>query len=201
MTRWQKITLASLGIILLTTLGALAYVLLTMPQSSDVLPTPVPRSTYAVPAAAVTARGAYEQAGALARAWQADAVLLSASAIWRKAVVEDLSRPVPWSYQFYSPGTNKLYLVVVRGGQAEKIRESLSPYKLTAADSDQWKVDSHQALSVWLNGGGGVFLQRHPLVDIQARLSVQQGNLAWMVSGTDAIGTDGVDVVVDAALP
>lgn len=201
MTRWQKITLASLGLILLTMLGTLAYVLLTRPKPGELPVAAAPAPTYTVTAGAVTARSAYGQAEAVARAWQGDAALLSASAVWRKTSVADLSWPVAWNYQFYSSGTAKIYLVVVRDGQARGIRESLSPYKLTSIPGEQWQVDSHRALSAWLNGGGGNFMRQYSLLDIQAKLSVQQGRLAWVVSGTDAVGTDGLDVVVDATAP
>ncbi len=201
MTRWQKIILVSLSLIVLTMLVMLAYVLLTVPTSDELPPTPVPKPTYTVPAAAVTARSAYEQAQAAAQAWQADALLVSASAVWRKTSVAVLSWPVAWNYQFYSPGTKKIYLIVVRDGQASGIRETLSPYKLATVNIDQWQVDSHQALSAWLNGGGGGFMRQYTLIDIQAKLSMQQDKLLWIISGTNALGTEGLDVVVEAATP
>ena len=139
---------------------------------------------FALPEVPESARRLYPYADQAARSWQGDAALVSASASWAFALVDDLSKPTGWTFQFFSPRTQKLFVVSVDGTRAAVIREALSPYALPTVAASAWQLDSHQALNAWLNQGGGSFLQAHPIVDISARLrQSDSGRPEWIVAG------------------
>jgi len=153
-------------------------------SSMTVDPTAVPAAAYRLPDSPDSARSLYAYADQAARTWQADAQLASALSNWAFVELDDLSQPAPWTYQFYSPATGRACTVSVDGTEAIVIRESLSPYPLRPVTGEAWRVDSPQALSAWLEQGGGTFLRRHSVVDLSARLRVsEQGRLEWVVVG------------------
>jgi hypothetical protein len=138
-----------------------------------------------------------------AKEWQPDAGLVSVAASWPFATLDDLSSPVDWTFTFYSPGTQRVYVLNVHSEQSMLIRETLSPYPLVVVASDMWQVDSHQALNAWLNGGGGEFLGGYPVVDVSVRLRVDDGRAVWAVIGAGRGGAAQddpllLDVVLDA---
>ena len=98
--------------------------------------------------------------------------------------MDDLSQPVDWTFQFYSPGTHQLYVVSVGEEQVLPVTGMLSPYELPVVSMDDWRVDSHRALSTWLSHGGAAFLKGYSIVDVSARLRhSQDGPLEWSVVG------------------
>ena len=149
-------------------------------------------------------RSLYERADQAAKEWRSDAGLVSAVASWPFATLDDLSGPVDWTLSFFSPGTQSIDVLNVHPDRITSIREMLSPYPLPAIAIDLWQVDSHEALNAWLNGGGGDFLRSHPVVDVSARLRVEDGRALWTVIGTSR-GDAGQEeqpswvVVLDAA--
>ncbi|MFN2229464.1 MAG: hypothetical protein ACK2VA_06825 [Anaerolineae bacterium] len=176
---WGTTLLVVIGLVVLSQV-------LGRPTSSTmtVEPTTMPAAVYRLPESPGSARSLYAYADQAARTWQADAQLASALSNWAFVEIDDLSQPAPWTYQFYSPATGRACTVSVDGTQATVIRESLSPYPLRPVTGEAWRVDSPQALSAWLEQGGGAFLSRHSVVDLSARLRVsEQGRLEWVVVG------------------
>jgi hypothetical protein len=144
----------------------------------------VPDKVYNVAETDRSARKLYPLADQAARSWQADAQLVSATANWPFVELDHFSKPVAWTFQFYSPGTSKIYVLHVDGDQVGVLREALSPYPLAGIAVDNWQSDSHQALAAWLNDGGGRFLSRNSVVDVTARLRhSEEGQLLWVVVG------------------
>jgi len=157
---------------------------ISRPSSASEGSTPLSVGAYALPEVPESARRLYPYADQAARSWQGDAALVSASASWAFAQVDDLSKSTGWTFQFFSPRSQKLFVVSVDGTQATVIHETLSPYALPTVSTSAWQLDSHQALNAWLNQGGGSFLQAHPVVDISARLrQSDSGRPEWMVAG------------------
>jgi hypothetical protein len=157
---------------------------LAPPAPESVPSTSPPARVHRLPQIAQSARNSYPLADQAARSWQEDARLVSASTSWPWAQLDDLSRPVDWTFQFFSPGTHRLYAVVVGESQVLPIREALSPYALPSLSEDEWRIDSHQALGTWLDDGGSIFMSRHPIVDISARLRrSEEGRPEWVVVG------------------
>jgi hypothetical protein len=154
-----------------------------------------PAQVARLPGGAHTARGRYTRADQAARTWNGDAVLVSATASWPFARLDDLSRGVDWTFQFYSPDTHQIYVVGVGEGHVTPIVGSHSPYVLPAVAQDRWRVDSHVAISAWLDHGGIQFLNSHSVVDVSARLrNAEDGRSEWTVMGM-ARGQDAFHVV------
>jgi hypothetical protein len=143
------------------------------------------KETYSLAQISQSARNLYPLADQAARSWQKDAKLVSASASWLFVKMEDLSAPTNWTFQFFSPRAQKIYVVSASEQRVTVIRDSLSPYVLPAAPVGEWQLDSNQALTIWLNNGGGDLLAAHPVVDVSAMLQLsEQDGLEWFVAGT-----------------
>lgn len=191
MTRRQWLILGSLALVVIALLIALMYVLLTAPSgTSELLPSPLPRETFELPVAAVTARSAYGLAQETALKWQGDAYLVSASASWLNTTLDLFREPVPWAFQFYSPSAGQLQVLSISGGEAKVLRESFAAYVLPAVSTEAWPIDSPQALAAWLNAGGGRFLRTHTLVDVHAtlRYDKEKAQVMWFVTGLESEG-------------
>ncbi|HDD25069.1 MAG TPA: hypothetical protein ENF52_06505 [Chloroflexi bacterium] len=132
-----------------------------------------------------TAQAAYATARDTALAWQPDAQPAIVSAHWRPRADGHWPTMVVWSFQFYSPGTQRVAVIAVDGGQAQLLQDTLSPYVLSTFDETMWQVDSLMALEVWWEEGGAFFAASHPSVDLTAQLRISQesGRLVWTVIG------------------
>jgi hypothetical protein len=163
-------------------------------------PKPVP--TYTVVYTQVTARGLYPAAEGLARGWQPDAQLVSLTAAWRGTAVNLVGQPAEWIYRFYSPSQQHYYFVTVTpDGQAQGIEHArkvdLSPPVISLED---WRVDSVEALTAWLDYGGGAMLGAKPGIEVSAQLNVpaEGGEPTWAVVGFDPGSNDYLTVMIHA---
>ena len=184
--RW--LLLLGMGLILLVVVGLLFYGRLA---GLDALPAVTGLASYGI-----TARQALAPAAELAVQWQADARLAVASC-YRPAVGRQPEDEIEWAFQFFSPATQRLALITVTSGEARVVRESLSPYMMPTFSTDQWPVDSDQALQVWWDRGGGTVLQQRPDADLamELRMSDEGGEYPiWVVVGLVG-GADNVFVV------
>lgn len=199
MSKTQLAILWGLGVLIVAILGTFGLLLSQTQRPQALSPTagaantPVAErqqgSAYRLPEMPHTARNLYDQAEQAAQSWQPDGELVSAAASWPFASLDDFSRPVDWTFQFYSPTTGRLYVINVDRETVTPIRETLSPYSLPTIDVERWQVDSHQALNAWLNRGGGAFLKRHAVVDVSIRLARPQGgDPVWTVLGLEENG-------------
>jgi hypothetical protein len=133
----------------------------------------------------VTARQALAPAAELAAQWQEDAQLAVASC-YRPAVGKRPEDEIEWTFQFFSSATQRLALIVVAGGEARVVRESLSPYAVPTFSTEQWPVDSDQALQVWWDRGGSTVLGQRPDADLAMELSMSDEGgeyPVWTVAG------------------
>jgi hypothetical protein len=134
-----------------------------------------------------TAKGVYAVAMEEARSWQPDGQLAVVVAHWRTRE-RQWPASVSWTFQFYSPSTRRLAVIVVDKGRARLLQESPTPYSVSTIDQEQWKVDSLAALNTWWNAGGGTFVSLNPELDLTAQLrpvqDTQAGDrLVWSVVG------------------
>lgn len=169
--------LLGMGLILLVVVGLLFYGRLAGP---DGLPAVTGLASYGV-----TARQALAPAAELAVQWQEDAQLIVASC-YRPAVGRQPEDEIEWAFQFFSPATQRLALITVAGGAARMVRESLSPYAMPTFSTEQWPVDSDQALQVWWDRGGRTVLEQRPDADLamELRMSDEGGEYPiWVVAG------------------
>ncbi len=186
----RRLWLLGLGLVFLALVGALAYVELGQPATS-------PQMSRG--GGGMTACRALRLAAASATQWQADARPVAVSG-QRLAVGRQPEAEVEWAFQFFSPSTQRLALIVVDGGAARLVRESLSPYVVTTFAADELRVDSDQAWQTWWNRGGGSVVARRPDVDVlmQVRVPDAGGHPLWTVAGVVA-GTNSAFVVqIDA---
>jgi hypothetical protein len=183
MTKTQIGILWGLGVLVLVIFVVLSQVISRSSGPSIMLTAP-PAKVYRLPENSQSARSLYLSADQAARSWQGDAQLVSATASWSFAQEDDLSGPVDWTFQFYSPGTQQLFVVSVSEETATPITNMLSPYELPVVAIENWRIDSHEALGVWLTEGGAAFLKGYSVVDVSARLRhSQEGRLEWSVAG------------------
>jgi hypothetical protein len=189
--------------------GGVVWFLLSRPAGpasfadGGAAPAPNPAPTYTVQFVDVTARRLYPAAEALARAWAPDAQLVGANAEWSTTAVNLIGKPTDWSFRFYSPSLNRLYLVgVASDGQAAGAphfrKEDRPPATI---QPEQWSVDSPAALAGWLDHGGGDLLGRSPGVNVSIQLGVDpaSGGATWIVSAFEADSDQPVAFKIDAA--
>lgn len=188
----RRVLLLGLGLILFTAMGLLIYGQLTESASSAPSSAPV--------GGMGSARQAFAPAARLAAQWQRDGRLAVVSSQW-SAVGLPSSGNVLWTFQFFSPSTQRLALVVVEDGVARMLREGLSPYVLPTFSPEDWRVDSGQAWQTWWDRGGRHLMTRGVGVDVvmQLRASGKGDHPLWSVTGLIA-GTDSAfTLVVDAS--
>jgi hypothetical protein len=166
-------------------------------------PTVSPVPTYTVQFVEVTARRLYPAAEALARVWAPDTQLVGANAEWSTTAINLIGKPTDWSFRFYSPSLNRLYLVgVTSDGQAAGAphfrKEDRPP---STIQPEQWSVDSPEALAAWLDHGGGDLLGRSPGISVSMQLGVDpaSGEPTWIVSAFGADSDQPVASKIDAA--
>jgi hypothetical protein len=193
MTRGKRwLLLAGLGLIALVVVVLLLY---GRSAGTANLPEVEGLASYGV-----TARQALAPAAEAAEQWQGDAQLAAASC-HRPEVGKQPEAEVQWAFQFFSPATRRMALVVATGGEARMVREGLSPYTMPTFSTEQWSVDSDQALQVWWNRGGNGVLQQRPDTDLTMELSVSNGGglPVWTVAGLVGDGENAFIVRVNAA--
>jgi hypothetical protein len=163
-------------------------------------PTPVP--TYTVEFVEATARQLYPAAEALARSWEPDVQLVGVNASWSATSTDLVGNPTDWSFRFYSPARNRLYLVGVSStgqavGAAHFQKEATPPLGI---DLEVWTVDSPEALARWLDNGGGAMLGQDPAADVTIQLGIDpaSGQLAWIVTGFGSSNGQSLVLKVDA---
>ena len=193
----RRVVFATLGVLGLVAIG----VMVALPLTQADLP---PVSDLASQGA--TAREALIPAAELAAEWREDAALVVASsqryvagAQGEETAVQD----VEWTFQFYSPSSQRTILVSVIAGQARRVRAGMSPYQLDAIPDAQWRLDSDQALQLWLDGGGSHLLAQRSEMDVVMQLRMQEAETGprpvWIVVGLLTGGERTFTVTVDAA--
>ena len=119
-----------------------------------------------------SAKKAYLSALAEAQAWQSDVELIAVSTHWTEATIESLGQAQVWDYRFFSPTRRRIFFVIARpdqqlNSQAHLYKLDKSPYLV---DPAAWLIDSDEALRLWTNQGGGVFLENFPGSRVEALL-------------------------------
>jgi hypothetical protein len=171
-------------------------------RSTQATGAPAPAPTYTLVFTQVTARSLYPGAEGLALAWQPDAQLASLTATWRGTAINLVGQPTDWVYRFYSPGWRHYYFVSVKpDGQTQSMehaRQVDPPPPVIPLEG--WHVDSVQALTTWLDYGGGAMLGAKPGIEVSAQLSVPSpgGDPVWAVVGYDIESDDYLTVMIHA---
>lgn len=165
---------------------------------------PRPQPTYTVVYQEYTGLGQFTPARSQALSWASDAQLVAATASWSGVTsLDQVGAPGQWTYRFYSPAKQRLYIVKVEpDGRAQGVEHrtpvTLPPPVLAA---DTWTIDSPAALAIWLDYGGAELLRRNPGLEVLVQLRSFKDFPApvWMIVGSDRRTQDTLVVVVDAA--
>ncbi len=160
--------------------------------------------THTVTYLQITGLNQYPLAEAEAKVWATDAQLVEANAHWPQVLSkEQVGQPGQWTYRFYSPGKERLFIVKIDAdGRVRSfehvIKITLPPPLLTGADA--WGIDSPAALATWLDNGGADLVLRNPGLEvlIQLRNLENYASPVWLVVGTDKRTQDIHVIVVDA---
>ena len=165
--------------------------------------TPGPQPTHTVTYVQVTGLSQYRQAETAARTWAADAQLMSASTHWPRVTNENqIGQPEQWTYRFYSPAKQHLFVVNVYPDNRVWSFEHVAMITLPPpiVDTTVWSIDSPAALAIWLDYGGADLVHRNPGLEvlIQLRSLAGQSIPVWMVVGSDQRTQDILTVMVDA---
>ncbi|RMG95498.1 MAG: hypothetical protein D6706_11925 [Chloroflexi bacterium] len=149
-------------------------------RADDIAPTPA--------YAGKTAQAAFVLAQPVAQAWQADARLWQASATFPQgASAEELKEgEIAWGFVFYAPGTGKTAVISVTGDQASLISEGSMQLDTPPLDISGWKLDSRDAVQLFLDAGGADFIAQEGITTLTMTLSLgnQSGNnrMEWLIS-------------------
>jgi hypothetical protein len=136
----------------------------------------------------------------LATQWQADARLSGVSG-QQLEINQPAEKGIVWTFQFFSPSTQRLAIVAVEDGTARMVRPpALSPYSVPVFPDETWQVDSDTALLEWWNRGGRNMVNKYPRVDlmVQLRLSQESDRPTWMVAGVASGTNTSFAILVDA---
>jgi len=192
-SRGQIRILLALALVTLGILGALS-VLLTQQER--------PPASFAVQAAAVgkpELQVTHEKARSRAVEWQPDAELVSAAAQWQLAGGERLMlEQASWSFNFYSPATSQVQIIVVDQAGAHPVRQipvSRAPVPVGAG----WSTEGNDLLQTFLAHGGEQFIRQHDPVSVHFRLSAQErGRPTWYLGAIAPEARQSFVVGVDA---
>lgn len=157
-------------------------------SSPQTVTQPEPVATYTVQFTADTAKSAYVQALAKGQDWSDDVKLVALSTRWNNATIDVLGQANSWDFRFYSPGRERIYFVVITPedkilGQAHFKKLRQSPYLVNPSE---WEIDSDEALGIWLNNGGGPFLEAYPENQVEIMLRQTNRGPVWEVIGISA---------------
>ena len=176
---------------------------LTETVSTTSFDVPGPQPTYTVAYMQITGLSQYALAEAEAAAWAVDAQLVSANSSWPFVLnVEEIGLPSEWTYRFYSPDKERLFVVKVEpGGQTrsfEHVVKIILPPPTLGADA--WLIDSPTALATWLDWGGADLVHKNPGLEVLAQLRYVNNykQPVWMIIGADQRTQDIHVVLIDA---
>lgn len=152
-----------------------------------------------------TAKDAYLAALPEAREWADDVQLVSVSAHWADVTPETVDQVDIWDFSFFSAGHNRIFFTLVLTDQQAIGRAH--PYRLKKpphlVDPTRWTIDSDEAISIWLNNGGSVFLTTFPDNEVEALLrqseSIENPRPVWNIIGTSADQSQIFYLIIDAS--
>lgn len=174
-----RLMLLGLDVIVVVAVAILAYRNLQQDSTSEPSsPMPFSQET--------TALAALPPAADMATQWQEDAKLISVAGRWTVRDLRQGRSEERWTFQFFSPSSGRLALFAVVDGEARKIHQGDSPYKVPTFSKKTWRVDSDQALQMWWDQGGRYFVERRPDAELamQLRIPEASGEIpTWTVVG------------------
>jgi len=148
-----------------------------------------PQATVTVVFTQVTAKTMQAVAQTKLSQWATDAQLFAVTATWENATIDSVGEPTFWTYRYYSPSRKRFFFITVGTdgsvmGTTHGERIYNAPYPVP---TENWVVDSPEAVNTWLNYGGVALITAAPNIQVVAQLQVNEPNspLLWTVAGYD----------------
>lgn len=178
--------LGGLLIVLLLVVGVLAFLLWSQPRFTS--PPNVPAAAVATPVilAQQTALSAEARANRAAAEWESDAVLYKASTLIPRGASNDMINYglSSWTFTYYSASSNSIASIGVEENQANLQRNQSARTTLSPLAISGWKIDSPEAMRIFLNDGGDTFLSREGQADLimELRTDTDSNRIEWFIS-------------------
>jgi hypothetical protein len=186
------------GCLIVTTLLGFFYTqsVAQEPQQSQ------PIATFVIPFAGNSAKIAYSSALTKAQEWQEDVEMVAVASRWSNATAQGLGQTENWDFRFYSPEHQRIFFAVVTADQPTAGRAHLYKVKndLCLINSADWVIDSNDAISTWVNNGGGVFLKNFPENQVEVLLHQMPGQdrPVWDIIAVNADQSQAFYLTIDA---
>ncbi len=149
-------------------------------RADDIAPTPEYDGRSAIVAYAAAQNRALE--------WQPDAQLLNTQATWPQGATADYLRQgtESWGFTFYSPAAGRIALFSVVADQVSLITEGDHTQTEPLLSASGWNLDSHEAVRVFLAGGGSTFMAEQGVTTMTMALLAsdgeENGRLEWQLA-------------------
>jgi hypothetical protein len=190
----------SAGCVIVTALLSFFYANVVV-EASD---RPKPVATFVIPfEEGNLAQTVYPPALEEAQNWQSDAEMVAVSTRWSKTTVEDLGQAGLWDFRFFSAEHQRVFFAVVTPDRQVMGRAHIHKLRYTPNVINQanWLLDSDEAISIWVNQGGGNFLNAFPdnNVEVLLRQTPDREGPVWDIIGTNADQSQMFYLSIDAA--
>jgi hypothetical protein len=163
---------------------------------------PQPIATFVIPFAGHSAKTAYPSALTKAQEWNQDVEMVAAATRWSNTTAQGLGQTENWDFRFFSPEHQRIFFVAVTADQPAAGRAHLYKVKndLSLIDSADWVIDSNEAISTWVNNGGGVFLENFPENSVEVLLHQVPGQNrpVWDIIAINADQSQAFYLTIDA---
>lgn len=166
---------------------------------------PRPVATFVIPFEEKnTAKSAYLLALQEAQNWQSDVQMVAVSTHWSEATIQDLGKAAVWDFRFFSAARNRVFFGVVDLDNQQVIgRAHLFKLKSTVSliDPASWVIDSDEAITIWANNGGGVFLENFAgsRVEVLLRQPPERTAPVWDIIGISGDQSQLFYLAIDAS--
>jgi hypothetical protein len=164
--------------------------------ADDVAPTPA--------APGQTAKSAFVAADPIAKAWQPDAMLLTASATWPQgAQPQDIAQGAgDWALMFHSPSARRSAVITLTDGQ-HVLSPGQSEQTINVLASSSWQMDSVDVVEKFLNDGGKAFIEKEGITILTMTLMMNDpndnGRIEWLISLLSTQTGNSYSMRIDAA--
>lgn len=133
-----------------------------------------------------TAMTAFSLSEPEAESWQNDAQLIKVTATWTQgADRNDLSSGnQTWNFTYYSANQSAISNLTVLEDKPSFLSERVVNKPLSPAVTSGWRVDSAEAVRVFLAGGGDTFLTNQGIATLIMTLTTdnENGRIEWFLS-------------------
>jgi hypothetical protein len=163
---------------------------------------PQPIATFVIPFAGNSAKTVYSSALTKAQEWEEDVEMVAVATRWSDTSAQGLGQTENWDFRFYSSEHQRIFFAAVAADQPAAGRAHLYKVKnsLSLVNSADWVIDSDEAISIWVNNGGGMFLKNFPenSVEVLLHQAPGQNRPVWDIIAINADQSQAFYLTIDA---